>query len=187
MFEYNTIDVEEPSPLGPLFVARATALAVSTAAGGGGSSQDMQMLESLLREKEWVMRCVWGEETTGIFAGEGDPDSEIADGDATMESVGGDVDTQGYNAAVANAAMAEARAAVDRMPLEQLLQAPWPSLHGTALYATVARLNHSCAPNCKIEFPNNSARLSAVALKDVPAGHEVSISYIRQEAEVKVR
>lgn len=188
MFEYNTIDVEVPSPLGPLFAARAASLAMACSMGGSAPSQDMQMLDKLLREKEWVMRCVWGEETTGIYAADGDPESEVTDGDAAMNNIDdAEVDAQGYNANVASTAMAEARAIVDRMSLEQLVQAPWPSLHGTALYASVARLNHSCAPNCKIIFPSNSARLSAVALKPVVAGEELTISYIRQEAEVKVR
>merc|ERR1719491_1301753 len=131
------------------------------------------------------MRCVWGEETTGIYAGDGDPESQITDGDTTMAQIS-NLDEQGFHPALASAAMADARAVVDRKSLQELVQAQWPPLHGTALYSSVARLNHSCAPNCKIEFPNNSARLAAVSLRPLNAGEEISISYIRQEAEVKV-
>ena len=45
--------------------------------------------------------------------------------------------------------MCEARAEVARMSLEQLLQSPWPAMHGTGLFASVARMNHSCLPNVK--------------------------------------
>merc|ERR1711939_131256 len=88
---------------------------------------------------------------------------------------------------LAGAAMTQARLDVDRMSFEQLLEAPWPALHGTALFATVARMNHSCTPNARIDFTSNSATLSAIATAPVAPGEELSISYIREEADVQVR
>ncbi|CAK0815818.1 unnamed protein product, partial [Prorocentrum cordatum] len=186
MFEYNNIDVEVPSPVGQLFVARGSQLA----AAGPGNPQavaELEVLDRLLREKEWVMKCVWGEETTGIF---GDDVEDTAAGCAPNIAMGIDVanmDEEAADAAVAGAAMAQARAEVNGLTLEQLLSAPWPALHGTALFASVARLNHSCVPNLKIVFPRNSASLSAVSLTPINPGDELCISYIMEDADVKIR
>lgn len=188
MFEYNNIDVEVPTPIGNLFFERASTLAAAAQAGNAAAATELQVLEKILREKEWVMRCVWGEETTGNFAADGLANPEdTTDGDAAMASENVQVDAEGYNPVVARTAMTEAQLAVDKMTLEELIMAPWPSLHGTALYASVARINHSCDPNTKIEFPFNSACLQAVALKQINPGEEISISYIRQDVDVKYR
>merc|ERR1719277_1750934 len=102
-------------------------------------------------------------------------DAEMDDEHSELEA------DEAEEAAIAGKAMEEARGEVERLSLEQLLQAPWPAMHGTALFASVARINHSCAPNLKIEFPANSARLTATALNQVTPGDELCISYIRQE------
>eukprot|EP00931_Biecheleriopsis_adriatica_P017905 TRINITY_DN12691_c0_g1_i1.p1 TRINITY_DN12691_c0_g1~~TRINITY_DN12691_c0_g1_i1.p1 ORF type:complete len:488 (-),score=122.30 TRINITY_DN12691_c0_g1_i1:23-1486(-) len=181
LFEYNNIDVEVASPLGPLFLGRAQALAAS-------GSAELQQLEALLREKEWVMRCVWGEETTGIFGDEVDVAAGGTDSgggeeaDSAMRAI-----EQGNDEQVTSAAMAEARAEVAKMSLAQILQSPWPALHGTALFASVARMNHSCAPNAKIAFPGNSARLTATSVLNVSPGDELCICYVNQEADVQTR
>jgi len=190
LFEYNNIDVEVPSPLGSLFVSRAAALDAAARSGtheAARAASELQMLERLLREKEWVMKCVWGEETTGIFDADDEANSSMTDVPAAITNAMGEVDAEGHDPKLASHAMDDARRAVEQMSLQQLLEAPWPPLHGTALFATVARMNHSCAPNAKIEFPSNSARLSAIALSPLSPGDEMSISYIRQEADVKER
>mmetsp|Transcript_100737 Transcript_100737/g.225807 ORF Transcript_100737/g.225807 Transcript_100737/m.225807 type:complete len:136 (-) Transcript_100737:60-467(-) len=92
-----------------------------------------------------------------------------------------------YDPKVSSALMAEVGAQVAQMSLEQLIQAPWPTMHGTALYVSVARINHSCMPNLKIEFHRNSACLTAFALRPLVAEEELCISYIRQEADVQTR
>eukprot|EP00927_Polykrikos_kofoidii_P066614 TRINITY_DN62180_c0_g1_i1.p1 TRINITY_DN62180_c0_g1~~TRINITY_DN62180_c0_g1_i1.p1 ORF type:complete len:509 (+),score=102.94 TRINITY_DN62180_c0_g1_i1:99-1529(+) len=179
MFEFNNIDVEVPSPISGPLLAKGRALFAASATGDAQAAAELALLEQLLREKEWVMQCVCVEETTGIFG-----DDEEVGGDAMM---GAEVDDDRDDAEVANTAMAEARRVVNNMTIEQLLLAAWPALHGTALFATVARINHSCAPNTKIVFPSNSACLNAVALTPVAAGDEICISYIQQEADVHVR
>jgi len=181
LFEYNNIDVEVASPMGRIFLARAQALL--SISQTPAATAELALLERLFREKEWVMKCVWGEETTGIYGDDVGP--EAADFDMAM---GGDVeDIEKFDAQVATTAMEKARIEVGKMTFEQLIQAPWPSLHGTALFASVARINHSCAPNLKVEFPMNSARLSAIALAPISPGSELCISYIGQGESVKVR
>merc|ERR1712110_565827 len=86
-----------------------------------------------------------------------------------------------------NSAMATARNRVESMSLHELIQAPWPALHGVSLFTTVARINHSCEPNAKIDFLANAARLTAVSIAPLVPGQELSISYIRQEADVRSR
>lgn len=192
LFEYNNIDVEVGSPLGPFFVCKAQALA--TACGSDPrAAAELQMLERLLREKEWVMRCTWGAETTGIY--EDDVEVVAAGPETTMvaefegDAAMGEADAAGeyFNPEVASKLMAEAGAEVGRMSLEELLQAPWPTMHGTALFVSIARINHSCTPNLKIQFHGNSVRLTAVTLRPVAVGEELCISYIKQEADVKTR
>merc|ERR1719373_608364 len=91
------------------------------------------------------------------------------------------------DAKVVQSTMAKARADVERLSFEQLLEAPWPAFHGTALYISVARLNHSCTPNAKLFFPGNSAALSVMAVAPVAAGQELCISYISQDDNVQTR
>jgi len=179
LFEYNNIDLEVSSPLGELLLQRAKTLLVM----GPEAHPELLQMEALLREKEWVMRCVWGEETTGIFC------------DDELETTGTNGQTdhlmqameQGNDEQVANAAMAQARAEVAQMSLESLLKGAWPSMHGTALFASVARMNHSCAPNVKVTFPKNSSQLLATSVLNVSPGDELCLCYINQEADVQTR
>lgn len=188
LFEYNNIDVEVPSPLGALFVARGQFLVTAAHAGDARAAAELEVFAQLLREKEWVMQCVVPEETTGIYGDDGEAAggqaADAAMDEATPMEAGID---EAADLQVATAAMAEARRRVDTMSFAELLEAPWPSLHGTALFATVARVNHSCAPNLRIDFPMNCARLTATALAPIAEGEELCISYIRQEPDVQTR
>merc|ERR1712232_1046524 len=191
LFEFNNIDVEIPSPIGPALAARGRGLLAAHATDPAAAAE-LAILERILREKEWVMRCVWGEETTGIYGDDEPADTALADptaGGITVDAdMGGDVgDDERVDEEIAGAAMTEARIDVDRMSFEQLLEAPWPTLHGTALFGTVARINHSCSPNARFAFPSNNATLSTIATAQVAPGEELSISYIREEADVQVR
>ncbi|CAE7530874.1 GPXHA-2 [Symbiodinium sp. CCMP2592] len=121
LFEYNNIDLEVQSPVGPLLHNRAKALAPHIS--NPQAVAELKQLDALLREKEWVMRCIWGEETTGIFGDEADvaatnPATQDAEPmDSLMKAA-----EQGNDAEVASAAMAQATAEVARLSLEQLLQ-----------------------------------------------------------------
>ena len=57
---------------------------------------------------------------------------------------------------------------VASLSLEALLE-KWPDYHGTAIYGAVARLNHACNPNCRVEF-NGSADCRVIACRNVPEG-----------------
>jgi len=181
-FEYNNIDIEVKSPVGAFFARRGHALLQARNMGDQRAAAELLLLENLLREKEWVLKCVWGEETTGIY---GDDDAEAGMGDdAPMddsEMVAVD------EAAMVNGEMAKARAEVAKMSLEELLSAPWPTFHGIGLFASVARLNHSCAPNLKVDFLANSSCIQAVTLRPIAPGEELCISYIEQEMPVQQR
>ncbi|CAJ1340264.1 unnamed protein product [Effrenium voratum] len=179
MFEYNNIDLEVASPMGQLLLQRAKALSLSD----GQALAELQQMEGLLREKEWVMRCVWGEETTGIYGDEVDEDSsQPQEMDTMMQAM-----EQGNDEQVVTAAMAHARAEVAQMSLEQLLQGVWPSMHGTGLFSSVARMNHSCAPNVKVTFPGNSSRLTTTSVLNISPRDELCICYVSQEADVQTR
>jgi hypothetical protein len=49
---------------------------------------------------------------------------------------------------------------------------------GSAVYATLARINHSCAPNARQEHVISTGDERVVASRDIAAGEEVNISYI---------
>lgn len=189
LFEYNNIDVDVPSPVGPLLAAKGQALLAAAQAGDAQAAAELEVLARLLREKELVMQCIVPEETTGIFGDDPEPGTEGSAGAGAVDMLMEDPEVvdEELDEQVAEAAMAEARQRVDAMSLAQLLEAPWPSMHGIALFATVARLNHSCAPNVRIDFPANSACLVAQALEPIEVGAELCISYIRQDADVQVR
>jgi len=185
LLEYNTIDCEVTSPLGAFFAAKGRSLL--SRLEEPGVRIELGMLETMLREKEWVMRCVWGEETTGNYDADGDTEALKASGAPTdADQMMQEMDTLG-DAEVSQRAMAQAREEVDRMSFDQLLQAPWPAFHGSALYVYVARVNHSCAPNLKVTYPGNSARISMVAVSPLGAGEELCMSYIKQDANVQTR
>mmetsp|Transcript_12338 Transcript_12338/g.28961 ORF Transcript_12338/g.28961 Transcript_12338/m.28961 type:complete len:483 (-) Transcript_12338:33-1481(-) len=185
LFEYNNIDVEVASPLAAYFQSRAQALAAASSQGNSEALQELQLLEGMLREKEWVMRCVWGEETTGIFD-DGASDDDDCEDASMCEDDEDDLDDGAVNAA-AESAMKKARAHVDSLSMQDLVNSKWPAMHGTGLFVSVARINHSCAPNLKVDFPDNSCCLRAVALHPLSAGTELSISYIRTELDVTER
>jgi SET domain-containing protein len=49
---------------------------------------------------------------------------------------------------------------------------------GSAIYPTLARINHSCAPNARQEHVISTAEERIVASRDIAADEEVNISYI---------
>jgi len=64
----------------------------------------------------------------------------------------------------------------------------FPPLDGTAMYATICKMNHSCEPNIIVLYKPTSSwgaryPLTAyvVALKDIAAGEELTISYINKD------
>jgi len=182
LFEYNNIDVEVASPFRLFFAAKGRSLLAR--AGDPSALAELALIERLLREKEWLMRCIWGEETTGNYSADGDDGiTESTENEAMEEELG----TELGDSKVVEKTMAKVRDEVERLPLEQLLEAPWPAFHGSALFVFVARLNHSCSPNVKLSFPGNSARICATATAPMAIGEELCICYINQEDNVQTR
>ena len=51
-------------------------------------------------------------------------------------------------------------------------------VEGSALFPTVALLNHSCTPNASVEFVSGDGTATLLAMKDLDRGEELSISYV---------
>lgn len=179
LFEYNNIDVDIASPVAAFFQKKAEAL-LPMAGSDPLAAQELAAIDRLLREKECVMRFLWNGEATGIF------DDDDEDDDDMDEGCGED-ECELDDGEITDKKLAEMAADVQKLSFQELLAAPWPSLHGTALFLSVARLNHSCEPSLRIDFPDNCASLAATVLRPIAAGEELKISYIRQEADVQKR
>ena len=54
-----------------------------------------------------------------------------------------------------------------------------------AVFETVCRLNHSCAPNCHAEWDGRLGTETVHALFDIPAGDELTISYLSPRGRVR--
>ena len=53
-----------------------------------------------------------------------------------------------------------------------------PDAQATALYARIVCINHSCMPNAEVHFLSDNHEATLLAKRDIPAGTEVTISYI---------
>ncbi len=49
---------------------------------------------------------------------------------------------------------------------------------GSALYPFQSLVNHSCVANTEVKFPERNHILALVASQDIPAGTEITISYL---------
>jgi hypothetical protein len=59
----------------------------------------------------------------------------------------------------------------------------FPPLDATALYSTICKLNHSCDPNCTVEFEEGTAAAAVVkAVRPIDADEELTISYVDANA-----
>jgi len=55
-----------------------------------------------------------------------------------------------------------------------------PSFHASALYATIARANHSCVPNASVEH-GQDAEAMLLASRDIKRGEQIFISYVDEQ------
>lgn len=58
---------------------------------------------------------------------------------------------------------------------------PDQSSVGSALYRATTYLSHSCEPNTKLEFADNSHTVTVKAAKPIKKGEELQTSYIQLE------
>ncbi|ELP92579.1 set and mynd domain containing protein, putative [Entamoeba invadens IP1] len=61
------------------------------------------------------------------------------------------------------------------------------SVEGEGLYKYLNTLNHSCDPNCVLACTTDDFKLSLIALKDIKAGEELTISYIDNSMNKETR
>ncbi|CAD7947469.1 unnamed protein product [Amoebophrya sp. A25] len=65
--------------------------------------------------------------------------------------------------------------------------AGWPSYHGTAFSAKIARCNHNCTPNMKFFFNGGDHRMRAKALRRLVPGEEIFVCYCEDSDPVERR
>jgi len=58
---------------------------------------------------------------------------------------------------------------------------------GSAVYPTLARVNHACAPNARQEHDDLTHNERLVATKEIEIGEEISISYIDNRKKTSER
>lgn len=56
-----------------------------------------------------------------------------------------------------------------------------PVVLGIGLARRIALMNHSCRPNCEIDYSNNGTAI-VVALRELRAGEELTISYVDEQS-----
>eukprot|EP00435_Cladocopium_sp_Y103_P057745 s329_g20.t1 len=69
---------------------------------------------------------------------------------------------------------------------EDELEQELPMIFGIGLARRVALMNHSCRPNCEIDY-NGNATAVVKAIRPIPAGEELTISYIDETKPLRVR
>ena len=62
-----------------------------------------------------------------------------------------------------------------------------PGFFGTGLFQVVATMNHSCESVASVEYVAGGNRAVVIASEDIPAGTEVTISYIDEDGDVAER
>jgi hypothetical protein len=170
LFELNNIDVELEHPCEKMFEKITTQQILDLKKT---NPDEAAALELLLREKEVVMRCIWGDEMTGNFDvdedGEGEFDEEGEDDDDMDDQDDMDCEVDGEGNEDGNLChinddgklIEEIRQEVNGLSLEELLEKTrtnWPRFHGTGFCPLVARCNHSCDPNIKFYFLGEEGR-----------------------------
>jgi hypothetical protein len=71
---------------------------------------------------------------------------------------------------------------VARLPLAHV-----PVCDGTALFAIICTMNHSCTPNVQVQYDRGTSVGTVVALRDIAAGDELFINYCDMDDPVEIR
>lgn len=117
-------------------------------------------------------------------ADEGDLGDEESD-EEIEDTADGVMETDGAVTVSTDPSIIALRELVDTHGVETL----YPPLDGTAFYATICRINHSCDPNVRVTYVNSLHGLQAtlIALKPIAPGEELVQSYIDQFQSLAAR
>lgn len=61
------------------------------------------------------------------------------------------------------------------------------NVEGSGLYLRQSKINHSCRPNCEIQFPFSNHTVQVTALQRISPGDEICISYLDECALARSR
>lgn len=173
MFEQNNVGVRAPSPIPG--VVRELLAEGEGAVDGFGHHRGTAGREVLREAAGLVMEITQEDEDCADEDDEDEGDTILGILRGAVDGADGDDDGTG--------------------PEEEGLFAP---LDGTALYSLVCCMNHSCRPNCVVRYPAGGGQLrgagepenlraadplvaDVVLLEDVPAGVELTQSYVTRE------
>ncbi|CDI82440.1 histone-lysine N-methyltransferase, putative [Eimeria acervulina] len=161
LFEHCNSDLEVPNPLNAFF-----GFCLSGAKVGGAEE-----LQLLLAEKEAALADLFGE--------------EHEDDDANSnEGISQSLQTTHTEAA---GEAQELRKLYVSKPLSLLCPPPigrgrpFPAVKQTAFFCSIARINHSCAPNMEMEctHPPHGGKILLKLVRNVQQGEELCISYVK--------
>jgi len=177
-------------------------------------AEEKAAYEELLRERELLMRCLYDDEMTGNFDVDEDEEDEDEDEDLCCDEALPDCNVCGEGEGEEGSSMNMAESgenqdgmmcsmnmAVERekfyremredirksMTSDQLHNSGWPSFHGTAFSARIARCNHNCTPNMKFYFDQGTHKMRAKALRNISPGEEIFICYVEDSDPVQRR
>lgn len=160
VFELNNIDISIPSRLSQ----EINALYQSGAP-----------IETILREKQVVMQALWGDEARGVYEDEEFDDDEMESDDCDDDDDHHHVEDE----SCIDKMLSRIRDQVKERHIEELLaESQFPNFHGTGFFVSVARTNHSCAPNVVMDFDDGNAVVSCKAVKPISPGDQLFMSYI---------
>lgn len=119
-------------------------------------------------------------------SGDEESEEEIEEGTAEDAATEGVMETDGTVSVSADPSIVALKELVDTHGIETL----YPPLDGTAFYATICRINHSCDPNVRVTYVNSlqhGLQATLIALKPILPGEELVQSYIDQFQPLSVR
>ena len=139
--------------------------------------QQGYVLERILREKEVVMRALWNDEAKGVYEESEFWNEMLGESEGTVID---ECNSDGMECV--DDLLERIREDVNLMTFDELLDSEYPNFHGTGLYISVARTNHSWKPNVSMDFNEGNAAVSCTAIRDIHADDELQMSFISNPA-----
>ncbi|CDJ52135.1 histone-lysine N-methyltransferase, putative [Eimeria brunetti] len=163
LFDHCNSDLEVPNPLNEFFGFCLSRVSVSSA----------EELQCLLAEKEAALTALFGKQHT---EDEADSDEDVGQSPQTThaeEAATGEVQTL--------------RKLYLNEPLSLLCPPPvgkgreFPAVKQTAFFCSIARINHSCAPNMEMvcKHSPHGGQMLLKLVRNVQQGEELCVSYVK--------